>query len=389
MSSFLPGQVTHRALRICLVTETFSPQVNGVSKALGELIKTIGKEGHEVFLLTPRYREGDPPEAGYGFRKDFPALSLPFYREILLPMATPGMVRRAFSSFDPDVLHIATEGTLGLSALKAAARAGVPVVTSYHTNFPEYLPHYRLGWLEPASWSYLRWFHNHARCTLVPTVEMRENLQSKGFENVDVWGRGVDTRGFSPSRRDEHLKRIMGIEPGELVFLYVGRLAPEKNLMTMVRAFASLDGTVPARLVLVGDGPLRKVLEKMGNPRIVLTGYKYGEELSRLYASGDVFLFPSLTDTFGNVTQEAMASGLPVIAFNVRGPRSIVRDFETGILVGEISEKALAAVMLDIARNGDLLFSLGQGALEFARSRNWDKVNSVCLKWYERVARFR
>jgi glycosyltransferase involved in cell wall biosynthesis len=218
---------------------------------------------------------------------------------------------------------------------------------------------------------------------------MEVRLEKRGFKNVDVWARGVDTDMFSPGKRDEDLRRRLGIKSDELAFLYVGRLAPEKNLMTMVRAFTSLNDKVPSKLVLVGDGPYREDLEKLSDPRIVLTGYRYGEDLAKLYASAEVFLFPSLTDTFGNVSQEAMASGLPVIAFDVTGPRSAVKNFQTGILVKVRTVKAFASAIYDVAKNGDLRLSLARGALEFARTRDWDHVNSVCLKWYEKLARSR
>jgi glycosyltransferase involved in cell wall biosynthesis len=372
-------------MRLSLVTETYFPQVNGVSRTLDQLVKTVLKHGHTVQILHPRYRKNETILTEGLQTGDFPSFSLPFYKEILLPVVTPGMMRREFEKFDPDVVHVATEGTMGLAALLAARKMGIPVVTSYHTNFPQYLSHYKLGWLEPLSRSYLRWFHNRAGCTLVPTREMMGRLVEKGFREVDEWGRGVDTVQFSPEKRDENLRSSLGIQPGDLAFLYVGRLAPEKNLMTMVNAFLSLNSPASAKLILVGDGPYRSDLEGMTDSRIVLTGYRYGEELAALYASSDVFLFPSLTDTFGNVSQEAMASGLPVVAFDVTGPRSVVRDFVTGILVKEQTEKALASVMKDVLANRDLRLSLSEGALEYARSRDWDHVNSVCLDWYKEL----
>jgi glycosyltransferase involved in cell wall biosynthesis len=375
-------------MRITLVTETYFPQVNGVSRTLGSLVETTVKSGHQVQLIIPRYP--DPVKGSNGVQVvDFPGLALPFYREILLPVVPSGKLGRILRDFDPDVIHIATEGTLGLSALKAARRLQVPVVSSYHTNFPQYLKHYRMGWLEPGSRGYLRWFHNRTGCTLVPTREMSDRLIKNGFYNVDVWSRGIDTRMFNPSRRDPDLRKMMGVEEGDTAFLYVGRLAPEKNLMMMIKAFDSLSGSVPVKLILVGDGPYRRELEKKGDPRMFLAGYRYGKELAALYASSDIFVFPSLTDTFGNVMQEAMACGLPVIAFDITGPRSVVRNFETGLLAGDVSEESLSTAMERVAANGDLRHVLAEGALEFARTREWDRVNSVCLKWYEKLAEFR
>jgi glycosyltransferase involved in cell wall biosynthesis len=372
-------------VRISLVTETYFPQVNGVSRTLSRLVKTALNTGHEIQLLIPRYGRPIDQSAENLEIRDFASFPLPFYKEILLPCVTPAMIRRTLARFEPDVVHIATEGTLGLAALLAARKMEIPVATSYHTNFPQYLAHYHLGLLEPLSWSYLRWFHNSAACTQVPTQEMRTHLEGKNFKNVNVWERGVDPEQFTPDKRDEDLRLSLGIGSEEMAFLYVGRLAPEKNLMAMVAAFTSLDAAVPSKLVLVGDGPYRETLERMENPRIVLTGYRYEEELARLYASADVFLFPSLTDTFGNVNQEAMASGLPVVAFDVTGPRSVVRNFETGLLVRDLSVSAFASAMRDVALNADLRLDLAENALMFARSREWDLVNAVCLEMYEKI----
>jgi glycosyltransferase involved in cell wall biosynthesis len=374
-------------MRITLVTETYFPQVNGVSRTLEHLVQTAVNSDCRVQLIIPRYNEPVKTDNSEVDIVDYRGLALPFYKEILLPLVPARRVEKALADFAPDVVHIATEGTLGLSALKAARNLSIPVVSSYHTNFPQYLEHYRMGLFEPVSRSYLRWFHNQTACTLVPTSEMSNRLTGQGFANVDIWSRGVDSNTFNPSKRDIYLREMMGIGPDDTAFLYVGRLAPEKNLMMMIEAFDSLKGSLPVKLILVGDGPYRKVLEERQDHRIFLAGYRHGEDLAALYASSDIFVFPSLTDTFGNVMLEAMACGLPVVAFDVTGPRSVIHSFETGLFARDLSSLSLKKAMERLSVNQDLKTILSEGALEFARTREWDNMNAVCLKWYKKLAK--
>ncbi len=284
----------------------------------------------------------------------------------------------------PDVVHIATEGPLGWSALRAARGLGLPVISSYHTNFSQYMSAYRLGFVESGAWRYLRWFHNRTARTFCPTASIRDILLAKGFERVATWGRGVDGERFHPAKRDPELRRSLGFGPEDLVFLYCGRLAAEKNLPLLLRAFRGL--TAPrARLLLIGDGPLREQLAADADARVVFTGYRQGEELARLYACADVMAFPSLTETFGNVMLEAMAAGLPVIGFRVPGPQDIVRPGETGLLLETVEAAALSRAMEELMQDAPKRRRLGANARAYAQKQNWQDINDVVRQAYVEV----
>ncbi|MER2535114.1 MAG: glycosyltransferase family 1 protein [Thauera sp.] len=304
-------------MRIAIVTDAWKPQVNGVVRTLELLTRHLAAIGVEVSLLTPR---------------DFPTLPMPSYPEIRLALATPGQVAARLAGAAPDHIHIATEGPLGLAARRHCLRRRIPFTTSYHTRFPEYVS---ARFPVPERWLYalLRRFHNAGLGMLVATPSLARDLASRGFTNIRPWGRGVDAALFHPGRR-----RDLGLP--RPVFLSVGRVAVEKNLP----AFLSLD--LPGTRLVVGDGPdLERLRAEF--PKAVFAGARSGEELADIYASADVFVFPSRTDTFGNVILEALASGLPVAAFPVTGPLDIFEDGIGGVLSQDLRGACLAALDLD------------------------------------------
>jgi glycosyltransferase involved in cell wall biosynthesis len=235
------------------------------------------------------------------------------------------MLQRRWQLQRPDVVHVATEGPLGYSALKMARRMGIPVSSSFHTNFHQYGGHYGLSFGRDLALHYLRWFHNRAACTLVPTDELRERLSKQRFERLVVLSRGVDARLFSPIKRSEVLRKSWGVAPEDPVVIHVGRIAAEKNLDLAVEACQAMRLINPrTRFVLVGDGPLRPALQAK-HPEFTYAGVRHDEELAAYYASADVFLFPSITETFGNVVTEAMASGLVLAGYDYAAVRQHVR----------------------------------------------------------------
>ena len=239
---------------------------------------------------------------------------------------------RLWATRRPDIVHIVTEGPLGWSAMAAAAKLKLPVATDFHTNFHSYSAHYGVGWLKTPITAYLRKFHNKALSTLVPTESLREELEEMGFRNLRVVARGVDTALFHPRRRSADLRQNWGAHVEGLVALYVGRLAPEKNLALVLRAYVAMRELQPnLRLVLVGDGPERARLQRE-NPDVIFAGMRTGEDLATHYASADIFLFPSLTETYGNVTVEAMASGLAVVAYDYAAAQQHIHHCENGLL---------------------------------------------------------
>jgi len=318
-------------VHLALVTETYPPEVNGVAMTLSRLASGLCAREHHVTLVRPRQRG----EAAFGPRIHNAADDLdqwlvagwpiPFYNSLRIGAPASGMLQRRWQDSRPDVVHVATEGPLGYSALKTARRLGIPITSSFHTNFHQYGGHYGLSFGRNLALRYLRWFHNETACTLVPTDEMRTGLAGQHFERLAVLSRGVDARLFSPAKRSEVLRHSWNAGPDDPVVLCVGRLAAEKNLYLAVEAYKAMRLINPrSRFVLVGDGPLRSKLEDR-YPDFIYAGTRRGEELAAYYASSDVFLFSSVTETFGNVVTEALASGLVVAGYDYAAMRQHVR----------------------------------------------------------------
>jgi glycosyltransferase involved in cell wall biosynthesis len=305
-----------RSLRILIVTDAWSPQVNGVVRTLETLGEELRKLGHAVQFVTP---------------KDFTTFPMPTYPEIRLSLYPGPRIRKLIEEFQPDAVHIATEGTLGLAARNFCVRTKRPFTTSLHTKFPEYV-HARFR--VPVRWTYalMRWFHARALAVMVATPTLREELTERGFKNLRMWSRGVDTARFRPGPK-------AWLDLPRPVFLYVGRVAVEKN----IEAFLNLD--LAGSKLVIGDGPQMAELQQRF-PRVTFAGPKFGADLARYYAASDVFVFPSRTDTFGLVVLEALASGVPVAAFPVLGPKDIIAEAPVGALSEDLREAALRALTM-------------------------------------------
>jgi glycosyltransferase involved in cell wall biosynthesis len=303
-------------MRLLVATDAWHPQVNGVVRTYERLAQEAPKQGCEVSLLAPNL---------------FRTLPCPTYPEIRLALVTPGAISRHVDAVHPDFIHIATEGPIGLMTRRYCRKMHRPFTTSYHTRFPEYVSA-RLP--IPEDWFYAlqRRFHNSAAGTFVATKSVADDLTARGFNRLMPWSRGVDTELFKPRK-----VRLYGEKP---VFLYVGRVAVEKN----IKAFLDLD--LPGRKVVIGSGPQSAELTRL-YPDALFPGPRQGEELAQAYASADVFVFPSITDTFGLVLLEALASGVPVAAFPVSGPRDVITDPRAGALGSDLRAAALAALKLD------------------------------------------
>lgn len=315
-------------MRLSLITDAWRPQINGVVTALVSTVAELEAMGHEVDPITP---------------EDSPTVGLPTYKEIQLALDAGRKVRRRLAAFEPDAVHIVTEGPLGLAARRYCGRHGIPFTTSFHTRIPEYVKA-RLPFI-PLSWGYgfLRWFHGGAERTMVTNEPLRRELAAWGLENLAHWPRGVDTEHFRPVGRGE-----LGLAGP--IFLYLGRVAVEKS----VEDFLALD--LPGTKVVVGDGPDRQRLEA-AYPEAVFTGYRTGEALVRTLSDADVFVFPSRTDSLGLVLFEAMACGVPVAAYPVTGPNNVVTHGVTGYLDEDLGRAARAALGLD---PGDCRTAAGQ-----------------------------
>ncbi|NCT66296.1 MAG: glycosyltransferase family 1 protein [Rhodanobacteraceae bacterium] len=337
-------------MRIAIVTETWPPEINGVALTVQALARGLADLGHTVELVRP-YQDGHETDAEHGGHPQLVlrGAALPRYPQLRFGLPARQRLLRHWRAQRPDALYIATEGPLGLSALGAARRLGIPACTGFHTRFDEFARHYGLGWLAPVAFAYLRRFHNRALATLVPTTELADFLGAHGFRSVHLLRRGVDTGLFHPARRDQALRAEWGLAPDDCAVIHVGRLAAEKNLELAARAFHAIRARLPrARFVVVGDGPARPELAAR-HPEIVFAGVRRGEDLARHYASGDLFLFPSLTETFGNVTLEALASGVPVVAWDYGAAREHIRGAAAGAAVPRGDEEAFIAAAVALA----------------------------------------
>jgi glycosyltransferase involved in cell wall biosynthesis len=346
VDAFMPAR---RSLRVAVVTETWPPEVNGVAATSARVVAELRDRGHELQVIRPRqnHEDGAAEEPGYA-EVLMRGLPIPRYPQLKMGLPSRRTLLRLWGLQRPDVVHIVTEGPLGWSALQAAQALRLPVVSDFRTNFHAYSRHYGVAWLQRPIVGYLRKFHNRTACTMVPTDTLRAELQAEGFMNLRVVARGVDTQLFDPARRSEALRRRWGVAPDQMVAMHVGRIAPEKNLETLIAAHAAMRQRDPrVKLVFVGDGPARASMQQRC-PDAHFAGLQRGEDLAAHYASADVFLFPSLTETYGNVLPEALASGLAVVAFDCAAAGQLVSHGHNGLLVkpGEGAEFCSTAARL-------------------------------------------
>lgn len=362
-------------MRIAMVTETYPPEVNGVARTIGLMAEGLQRRGHSIELVRPRQNGHDFPSDVPGFQTILrPGIPIPRYTQLKMGMPSRGTLERRWSEERPDIVHVATEGPLGWSALAAARELEIPVATDFHTNFHAYSRHYGFAWLSRPVAAYLRNFHNRAACTMVPTREMADDLERLRFERLRVVSRGVNPQVFSPERRSRELRATWGADEDTLVALCVSRFAPEKNFPLVIEAYEAMRRIRPAsRLVLVGDGPLAEKL-KQQNVGYVIAGRKVNGELSMHYASADVFLFPSMTETFGNVTVEAMASGLGIVAYDYAAAREVLRHGESALLAPFGDAAAFVSHAQTLARDPALVRNLGRAARSRAESLTWDRI---------------
>lgn len=357
------------SLAVALVTETYPPEVNGVAMTLGRMVAGLRQLGHRVTVFRPRQRqERDETDIL------LPGCPLPGYRGLRFGLPAKGRLLRAWRRERPDIVQVATEGPLGASAIAAARRLGIPVVSEFHTNFHAYSRHYGFGWLEGLIAGHLRRLHNRSRFALVPTTAIAQELAGQGYRSLRVISRGVDTLLFTPARRSASLRAQWGATEDDLVVAYVGRIAPEKNLPLVLRAFAAIRQARPdAKLLFVGDGPARKRLEAE-HPQHLYAGMRRGEELAMYYASADLFLFPSLTETFGNVTAEALASGLAVLAYDHAAAAELIRDGDNGVLVHAGDDAAYLAAALHLATDAATQARIRAQAAQSVAHLAWHRI---------------
>jgi len=339
-------------MRIAMVTETFPPEINGVALTVAGLAQGLREAGHTVQVVRPRQADDDVDTDENGPDVLVRGARLPKYPGLQFGLPTARRLRKLWKDERPDAIYAATEGPLGYSALRAARALGIPAATGFHTRFDDFARHYGFGFLTPVVFAYLRRFHRQGAATLVPTIELRDFLIENKFGDVVLLRRAVDNALFSPAHRDDALRAQWGLKPGQLAVIYVGRIAPEKNLPLAVRTFREVQKIRhDARYVWVGDGPSRAALAAE-NPDFIFAGIQRDANLARHFASADLFVFPSLTETFGNVTLEALASGLPTVAFDYGAAREHLNP-DCGRRVPFGNEDAFVRATLDLVR-GDV-----------------------------------
>jgi glycosyltransferase involved in cell wall biosynthesis len=370
-------------MRVLYCTDTFPPQVNGVSVVTELSVGGLGARGWDVRVVAPGYpRNGQGVFGDHGTAvapaapvTSLPSASLPIYPDVRLSLPDYFAVRRAIERFEPDLVHCTTEFIIGRLGQMAAARAGIPIVTSYHTDFGKYAKAYGAPWLAPSVSRYLARFHRRALRTFTPSGPARNELWRLGVRDVEVWGRGVDAVRFHPSHRSAGLRTKLGTNDA-FTFLYVGRLAAEKNVRVLLEAYRLCAARLPAgsvRLVIAGEGPEEPALRNEAPPGTVFLGYlDRTHELPALYASCDAFIFASTTETLGLVVLEAMAAGIPVVAAPAGGVADHLRNGENGLAYAANDAAACANAMHRLAIDRNLVVRLRAGARRTAQALTWD-----------------
>lgn len=377
-------------MKLTIFTDTYWPEVNGVALSLQRWVNFLEERGHQCQVFAPSLNGGRVVRDGSVIR--YPSFSFPLYKQCKLAVPVPWRMMKMVREFAPDLIHVATPFNIGLCGRYAALSLKVPFVASYHTHFERYLPHYRLGALLPVLDRYMRWFHQHCDKIFVPSPSTKAHLERQGYKRVEVKGNGVDLALFQPHVDRTAVRARYGLKDDHFILLFVGRLAPEKGIDVLLNTFHFLPERIKShsRLVLVGEGPLYEGLAKTygnGHSGVHVLGFRHGRELADIYAASDLFVFPSATETFGNVVLEAMASGIPVIGANAGGICDNIRHMRTGWLCqpGDVEQFRQAVVTLH--DEPELRRTLAQAGLSYSRMQSWpavlEKMLDSCLEVIE------
>jgi glycosyltransferase involved in cell wall biosynthesis len=362
-------------VKLAIVTETFPPEVNGVAMTFGHIARELGRRGHAVTVYRPRRPDLLPAASHPDYAEiALPGMPIPGYPLLRLGLPAAGALRRSWRAAPPDLVHVVTEGPLGSSAVTAARALGLPVTSSFHTNFHTYTKDYGFGLFHGLTLGWLRHVHNRTRRTFAPTLELCDELRDAGFRDLRVLSRGVDTKHFDPARRSHELRASWGAGPDDPVVLHVGRMAAEKNYPLLFRAFAAMRAANPrCRFVLAGEGPLRDRLVRE-HPDCIFAGFFSREEIGRYYASADVYIHASLSETFGNVFTEAMASGLAVAGFDYAAARIFGRDDVNCLTAPCADPEGLVAAAARFATDAALRTRLRLAARAAVIEQSWANV---------------
>jgi len=374
-------------LRVAVVSETWPPEINGVAVTMHRLAVELGRRGHSIQVVRPR-QAGPVANEENAFEQTLTrGLPIPAYPHLRMGLPAKRLLVRLWEHQRPDIVHVATEGPLGWSAMQAARKLKLPVSSDFRTNFHQYGQHYGVGKLTKVIAKYLRKFHNQTHFTTVPTTKLRSELQAMGFERLEVLSRGVDTERFSPTHRSDALRQRWGVTPLTRAYLYVGRLAVEKNPVLLAKAWERIVAKdARARLVIVGEGPAAPQYRDL-LPDAIYAGSRTGQDLATHYASADVFLFPSTTETYGNVVAEAMASGLMGLTFNYAASSELVRHDTNGWVASYADETDYLAMASDLgSMSPDHLTRCREQARVTMQSHGWDAISlKIEQLWREQM----
>ncbi|MBD7962708.1 glycosyltransferase family 4 protein [Fictibacillus norfolkensis] len=373
-------------MKLALFSDTFHPQINGVARTLKRFTSYLETNGVEYKVIMPSFEEHQETEC----KQYYAMKSLPLflYPECRLAIPQFKALNEELNKFRPDLLHIATPFNIGLFGMRYGKRENIPMVASYHTHFDRYLAYYHLDFLSHLLWRYLQWFHKPFEKIFVPSEETRKILYTKNFNNIEIWSRGVDCMMFTPQNRDYQVREKYNITQ-KYIFLFVGRLAPEKDLNILKEMIDKLPPSLSENVhwLIVGDGPCRRDVEQWETEynHVTCAGYLSGDELARVYATADLFVFPSSTETFGNVVLEAAASGLPAIVSDSGGVAEIVQDGVTGRICKAREAESFIQNIVSIMEDPMLLSSMKLKARNYAMTQSWSAIFGNLLMQYEEV----
>jgi glycosyltransferase involved in cell wall biosynthesis len=374
-------------MRVAIFTDTFTPQVNGVAKTLERLTRYFQKENIAYSVFAPQHTAEDNFVINVNKMRSIPLTIL--YPECRFAFPTP-RIKRELLAFKPDIIHIATPFNMGLCGLYYAKKLNIPVVGSYHTDFDAYLRYYKIEFLSNMLWNYLRWFHSHMQKNFVPSPETLHQLKKKEFQQLYIWGRGVDCTLFHPTYNKDLFRKKYNIT-AKYILSYVGRLAPEKDVDTLQTLIQTTNKERDdIHWLITGDGPLAKGLhENVSKTNVTFTGYLQGKDLAEVYASSDLMVFPSTTETFGNVVLESLACGTPVIGANSGGVKNIITDGKTGFLCEPKNADSFLSSIYELLNNEEMRKQMSQDAHSYAATESWDEISSDLLMHYDDVIQSR
>ncbi|MFB7139120.1 glycosyltransferase family 4 protein [Gottfriedia sp. NPDC056225] len=370
-------------MRVAIFSDTYIPQVNGVAKTLNRFTNYLKENEHSYHVFSPQVFDLPSTEDVTRLK----SVPLKIYPECKISFPNLSKIKKTLREFKPDIIHIATPFTIGLSGLYIAKKMKLPLVASYHTNFDHYLQYYNLSFLENILWKYLDWFHKPSQKIFVPSKDTLTHLVTKGFNNLSLWTHGVDCSIFRPITNQNEIKQKYNIT-SKYTICFVGRIAPEKDLETLSKIISYTKQRFGHNLtwLIVGDGPKKEeMIKKTGTEHIIYTGYLQKSELVEIYGMCDLMVFPSDTETFGNVVLEAMACGTPVIGANAGGVKNIIRDYSTGILCEPQNFSSFCNAIEGCLQGNELLKHMSKKARDYALTQDWNSIFNKLVMEFEMI----